>query len=66
MSVPEGKIPVPVEDLAFREPEWEEIERGYGHETATRLRTIEWDPLHDWTRSSGPTVLSQPPEKPAP
>ena len=66
MSVPEGKIPETVEDLSWREPEWEEIERGYGHETVTRLRTIEYDFIHDKTRSSGPTVLDQPPEKPAP
>jgi hypothetical protein len=66
VSLPEGKIPDSIEDLSTRPPEWQEIERGYGHETVTRLRTIEFDPIHRWTRSSGPTVLNQPPEKPAP
>jgi len=65
-TVPPDKIQVAIEDLHERAPEWQELERGYGHDPQTRLRSIQWDPIHDWIQHEGPTVLSQPPVKRAP
>jgi hypothetical protein len=57
---------IPIEDIGERDPEWQELERGYGHETATRLRSVKWSPLTNEVESDGPTVIDDPPERPAP
>jgi hypothetical protein len=58
--------PIPVDDLSTRDPEWAEIERGYGQET-TKLRTINYSPILDEIEvEPGPVVVDKRPEAPAP
>jgi hypothetical protein len=47
----------------YRDPEWEEIERGYGQPPT--LRTYEYDPVHGYFKSEGPKIVTRRPVKPA-
>jgi hypothetical protein len=51
-----------VEDLPYRDPEWETIEAGYG-QTPT-MRTYLYDPVHGYFMSEGPKVQIKRPERP--
>jgi hypothetical protein len=53
--------PIPVEDVDFRSPEWEDIQPGYGQNP---IRSFQWDPIHNQIKSEGPTVQIKEPERP--
>lgn len=53
----------PREDLETRDPEWVELESGHGQDQ-TRMRKIEWDPIHNELRVTGPKIVVEPPERP--
>lgn len=54
-----------MEDKSDHEPEWRELERGYGQEINS-LRSVQWDPVNDAVRSTGPVVVNKPPHAKAP
>jgi hypothetical protein len=60
---PNPKRSQAVEDTMYRDPEWEEIERGYGQPPT--LRTYEYDPVHGYFKSEGPKIVTRRPVKPA-
>lgn len=53
---------IPLEDLDDRDPEWELVGPGYGHEHMTRK--VEWDPISNDIRVEGPVIVVEPPVKP--
>jgi len=53
--------PIPVEDVDIRDPEWQDVEPGYGQ---NMIRKVQWDPIHNEIKSEGPTVQISEPERP--
>jgi len=49
------KRPVPVEDIQFRDPEWEELQRAAG-QGPSEGRQVYWDPIHGWFYKTGPKI----------
>lgn len=54
LGVPK-QYPSVVEGRPIRDPEWEELERGYGQVPLTR--TITWSNVTNAVKSVGPTVV---------
>jgi len=46
---------LPVEDIQFRDPEWEELERAAGS-GPSEGRVVYWDPIHGWVMKTGPKI----------
>lgn len=46
--------PIPIEDKATREPEWQPIELGVGQ--SPPMREYEWDPVSNSVRVRGPII----------
>ena len=61
--MPPRLYPLPLEGLNIRDPEWQELERGYG-QGPSEGRVVLWDPIHGWIKKEGPTMLVTPPIKP--
>ena len=55
MSLPPDKRELPVQDIQFRDPEWEELVRGPG-QGPSEGRQVFWDPIHGWFYQTGPTI----------
>jgi hypothetical protein len=63
LSLPPDKRELPVEDISFRDPEWEVLERAAG-QGPSEGRVIYWDPIHGWLRTEGPKWIVKKPERP--
>jgi len=55
--------PLPVEDTTFRDPEWEELQRGPG-QGPSEGRIVYWDPIHGWIKKEGPVIECKRPLRP--
>jgi hypothetical protein len=63
-GVEPDRVPVPLEDIALRTPEWVELEhRGSG---TPGILKVEYDLVTEDIRVSGPVVVDNPPHAPAP
>lgn len=49
------KRPLPVEDIQFRDPEWEELVRTPGA-GPSEGRTVYWDHVHGWVYMTAPKI----------
>ena len=57
------KRPLPAEDIQFRDPEFEELERAPGS-GPSEGRVVYFDPIHGWIMKTGPRILVEKPERP--
>jgi len=58
-----NKRDLPVQDTNFRDPEWEELQRGYG-QGPSEGRIVKWDPIHGKFLMDGPRWQLKRPERP--
>ena len=63
MALPPDKRELPVQDIQFRDPEWEELVRG-DPTSVSEGRQVFWDPIHGWFYQTGPTIQIKPPLRP--
>jgi hypothetical protein len=54
MSVDPTSRRLPIEDIEQRDPEWEEVQQGFGTDGNIK---VYWDPIHGTIVSEGPIVM---------